>query len=62
MSADASARSSAAAEPARAALTVEFDTDAPVLNVGASRALLGLLLASDPERAITNADKTSPVE
>ncbi|GAA4725951.1 hypothetical protein [Phytohabitans rumicis] len=28
-------------------LTIKFDTDAPVLTPGASRALLGLLLSSD---------------
>jgi hypothetical protein len=63
MSAEKSARSDAVAESAHSpALTIEFDTDAPVLNPGASRALLDLLLDSDRGQAQTNADKPGPAE
>ncbi|MEH1127345.1 hypothetical protein [Micromonospora sp. CPCC 206061] len=62
MTADASAKSSAATPDGSPPLTIEFDTDAPVLTTGASRVLLALLLASDPEQAITNADETGPAK
>jgi hypothetical protein len=48
MNSDSPAQSNAASDPASLPpLMIEFDTEAPVLNPDAARALLRLLLSSD---------------
>jgi hypothetical protein len=50
------AQSSASADSTAVhALTIEFEIDAPVLNSGAARVLLDLLLAADREGVVDSA-------